>query len=394
MDFLKVLITTDWYAPVVNGVVTSVLNLEKFLRELGHEVKVLTLSERIRSHKTENVYYVKSMPAPVYPEARVGFIKHRYYKEIVEWRPDIIHSQCEFSTYVMAQIIAHKLSIPVVHTYHTVYEDYTHYFSPSKKYGKMAVSVLTKTLMNHTDKVIVPTEKVKTLLLGYGVEREMFVLPTGIDLEKFKKQPTAERLAELKTKHGIPEENKVMICLCRLAKEKNITELLEFFRELDPPKTTFLIVGGGPYFKELKKEAENLCRGMSVIFTDMVSPDEVPDYYKLGDIFVSASTSETQGLTYVEALANGLPALCRRDPCLENVVVDNENGFVYENFEDFKKYAEKMLTDDSLRAALSQGALESSKKFSTYAFAERAVEIYKKALKDKENGVHTRRFGF
>ena len=159
MDFLKVLITTDWYAPVVNGVVTSVLNLEKFLRELGHEVKVLTLSERIRSHKTENVYYVKSMPAPVYPEARVGFIKHRYYKEIVEWGPDIIHSQCEFSTYVMAQIIAHKLSIPVVHTYHTVYEDYTHYFSPSKKYGKMAVSVLTKTLMNHTDKVIVPTEE-------------------------------------------------------------------------------------------------------------------------------------------------------------------------------------------------------------------------------------------
>ena len=168
----------------------------------------------------------------------------------------------------------------------------------------------------------------------------------------------------------------------------------EYFRELDPPKTTFLIVGGGPYFKELKKEAENLCRGMSVIFTDMVSPDEVPDYYKLGDIFVSASTSETQGLTYVEALANGLPALCRKDPCLENVVVDNENGFVYENFEDFKKYAEKMLTDDSLRAALSQGALESSKKFSTYAFAERAVEIYEKALKDKENGAHTKRFGF
>lgn len=384
---MKILITTDWYAPVVNGVVTSVINLKHFLKELGHEVRVLTLSERMRSHKSDTVYYVNSMPAPVYPDARVGFIKHRYYKEIIKWEPDIIHSQCEFSTFAMALIIAHKLHIPIVHTYHTVYEDYTHYFFPSEKYGKKAVSVLTPKLLEHTDKVIVPTEKVRKLLIDYGVEKEIFTLPTGIDLDRFSKPLTEERRKELMSKHGIPEGSRIMLCLCRLAKEKNISELLEYFSRMESDNVTFLIAGGGPYYKELKKEAKKICGGKSVIFTDMIAPEEVCDYYKLGDFFVSASTSETQGLTYIEALANGLPVLCRRDLCIENVIVDNINGYRYESYEDFSVFAHKLLNDDTFRIQLSENALKSAERFSCYAFAENAAEIYKKAIEDKRKSL-------
>ncbi len=386
-DILKILITSDWYAPVINGVVTSVLNLEKNLRALGHEVKVLTLSEKIHSHKSDDVYYVKSMPALVYPDARVGFIKHRYYKEIVEWSPDIIHSQCEFSTFVMALLIAHKLHIPIVHTYHTVYEDYTHYFSPSEKYGKIAASVISFKLLEHTDKVIVPTEKVRKLLLGYGVDREIFTLPTGIDIEKFEKPLNEDRREELRAKYGIPDRNKIMLCLCRLAKEKNISELIEYFDRMALKNVTLLIAGGGPYYKELKKETENLCGGLSVVFTDMIPPEEVGDHYKLGDFFVSASTSETQGLTYIEALANGLPALCRKDTSIENVIIDNVNGYCYENYDEFCGFAKKLLNDAELRTRLSANALDTARKFSSRAFAENAVKIYTKAVEDKKSEV-------
>ena len=48
---MKVLITTDWYAPVINGVVTSVLLLQRELKELGHEVRVVTLSNTLHSYK-------------------------------------------------------------------------------------------------------------------------------------------------------------------------------------------------------------------------------------------------------------------------------------------------------------------------------------------------------
>lgn len=377
---MKILIATDWYAPTVNGVVTSVLNLEKRLRERGHEVRVLTLSEKLRSHKTENTYYLHSVAAPIYPEARIGFVKHRYYKDIVAWAPDIIHTQCEFSTYIMALIIARKLKIPVVHTYHTVYEEYTHYFCPSKKLGRVMVSVLTRNLLRPVKSVIAPTEKVRDLLAGYKVHKELYVLPTGIELEKFGQSLSEEEKTALKTELNIPKNNKIMLFLGRLAKEKNVSEILDFFKRLNRPDLTLLIAGGGPYCKELKTEAENICKDLSVVFTGMIKPDNVWKYYKLGDFFVSASTSETQGLTYIEALANALPALCKKDPCINGVVKNNINGFQYETFDEFKAFAEKLTDDEAFRREMAENALKTAAAYSTEAFAENAEKIYMAAL--------------
>ncbi|MCD7905186.1 MAG: glycosyltransferase family 4 protein [Clostridiales bacterium] len=379
---MKILITTDWYAPTVNGVVTSVLNLEKNLRLLGHEVKVLTLSEGVRSYKAGNTYRSRSVSAFIYPKARISLTKRSYYRELMKWRPDIIHTQCEFSTYITARKIARKLHIPIVHTYHTVYEDYTHYFCPSKKLGRSIVSTLTRRLMKPAETIIVPTEKVKELLIKYRVNKKICILPTGIDIEKFAKPLSKGEKAALKEKYNIPKDNVVMLCLGRLAKEKNVEEILENFKALNKPGLTLLIVGGGPYYKELKKEAEKICGGVSVIFTGMVKPDEVGKYYKLGDFFVSASTSETQGLTYAEALANGLPSLCKKDPCIDEVVINGFNGYQYENTEEFKSLANGLTEDSALREKMSENALKSAKKFSTLAFAENAVKIYEETIEN------------
>ncbi|MCD8157915.1 MAG: glycosyltransferase family 4 protein [Clostridiales bacterium] len=379
---MKILITTDWYSPTVNGVVTSVLNLEKNLRRLGHEVRVLTLSEKMRSYKSGSTYRSRSVSAFIYPEARISLTKHSYYKELIDWKPDIIHTQCEFSTYLTARKIARKLNIPIVHTYHTVYEDYTHYFCPSKKLGKAMASTLTRRLLKPADKIIVPTEKVKELLVKYGVNKEVCILPTGIDTEKFAEPLPENEKGALKKKYNIPEGNIVMLFLGRLAKEKNTGELIENFKALNAKKLTLLIVGGGPYYKELKKETEKICGGMSVIFTGMVPPDEVGKYYKLGDFFVSASTSETQGLTYAEALANGLPSLCKRDPCIDGVVIDNYNGFQYETVEEFKTYAKKLAEDSAFRKQLSENAVKTAEKFSTLTFAKMAEKIYAETIKE------------
>ena len=132
---MKILITSDWYWPVVNGVVRSVMNLIEYLESEGHEVRVLTLSNTIKSYKDGKVYYVGSLSAEkIYPQARISnLLSKSHLKEIKAWAPDVIHSQCEFSTFMMARRIASDLKIPLVHTYHTVYEDYTHYFIPSNK---------------------------------------------------------------------------------------------------------------------------------------------------------------------------------------------------------------------------------------------------------------------
>ena len=131
----------------------------------------------------------------------------------------------------------------------------------------------------------------------------------------------------LRASLGIPAENTVLVCVGRLAEEKNIQELLKLRASLGSRPVTLLLVGDGPDRARLERAAHDLrLEAPAVIFAGMVAPEEVPDWYRLGDLFVSASSSETQGLTYIEALAAGVPALCRADPCLEGVIQDGETA--------------------------------------------------------------------
>ena len=181
---MKILITTDWYTPAVNGVVTSVKNLQRELERRGHEVRILTLSQSLHSWSRDGVTAIGSVNAGrIYPGARLRTaMAGRWVRELMDWRPDVIHSQCEFSTFFLARRIAEELDVPLVHTYHTVYEDYTHYFSPSVRWGRCAVAAFSRWVAAQVDGMIAPTGKVRGLLQGYGVRCPVFVVPTGIDL--------------------------------------------------------------------------------------------------------------------------------------------------------------------------------------------------------------------
>ena len=323
---MKVLITTDWYAPVINGVVTSVLLLQRELERLGHEVRVVTLSNTLHSYKSENVYYMGSVSAnKIYPGARLRVNRTRsLIRELMEWQPDVIHSQCEFSSFRVAYALSHRLGVPIVHTYHTVYEDYTHYFSPSVRLGKVVVSVFSRWICSRTACVVAPSEKVRRLLEDYGVRCRIEVIPTGVDLSAYQQEPDAKKMAELRRRWSIPEDHTVLLYLGRMAKEKNLEQLVDQIAAAGRKDVTLLLVGDGPDREEVLAYARG--RGLDVIFTGMVPHGEVADDYRLGDLFVTASTSETQGLTYFEALAAGLPVLCRKDPCVDGVVENGVNG--------------------------------------------------------------------
>ncbi|MFS0674851.1 glycosyltransferase family 4 protein [Ornithinibacillus sp. 179-J 7C1 HS] len=380
---MKILITSEWYAPTINGVVTSIVNLEKELNRLGHEVRILTLSNRRRSYRRDHVTYISSIGAgKIYPGVRVTFSKdNRYIEEIAEWKPDIIHSQCEFSTFRIARHIAKKCAIPIVHTYHTVYEDYTHYFSPNKKWGKAMVALFSKKILNQASCVIAPTAKVSSLLKEYGVTQPIEVVPTGIDMNRFAVEMSSYERKLLKEKHHIPEHHKVLLFVGRLAKEKNLEEILTFVSKIKNENLTLLIVGDGPYRNELEEMAETLGIKENVIFVGMITPEKIPFYYQLGDIFVSASNSETQGLTYIEALANGLPALCRKDACLENVLEDGVNGWQYETFDQFKERLDAMLSVPELYMRLCANAKAGAiRKYSSVTFAKTLEDLYERTI--------------
>ena len=150
---MKILISTDAYTPMVNGVVTSVKNLKNELTKLGHEVKVLALSQTRHSYRDEDATYIGSIDfSKIYPAARVSLkYSHNLINDLLDWKPDIIHTQSEFTTFYISRKIANKLEIPIVHTYHTLYEEYTHYFSPSKTAGKFIVRKLTRNIYKKSD---------------------------------------------------------------------------------------------------------------------------------------------------------------------------------------------------------------------------------------------------
>lgn len=375
---MKILITSDWYYPVVNGVVRSVMNLIEYLESEGHDVRVLTLSNTTKSYKDGKVYYVGSLSAAkIYPQARVtNLLATSHLKEIKNWAPDIIHSQCEFSTFMMARNIANNLDIPIVHTYHTVYEDYTHYFIPSRRAGKKLVSMASKTFAGFCDRIIVPTNKTRKLLLTYGISDDMIdIIPTGINIpEIYDKKLLRKSL-------GIDENAKVLLYLGRLGAEKNIQEIMEYYDRLKDDSIKLFIVGGGPYLKTLKEDADKLSK--EVVFTGMVDSNSVNRYYQAADIFATASTSETQGLTYYEALANGTIALCRDDAVLDGVIKNGFNGFKYKDYQGFEKFVEKVFTDEETKELLETNARAyAEENFSKEGFGEKCLESYRQAIEE------------
>lgn len=373
---MKILLTSDWYVPAVNGVVTSVLNLRKGLEARGHEVRILTLSQSRRSYRSDGVAYIGSLPAGiVYPGARIRTVlAGKEIRELIEWEPDIVHSNCEFSTFLLAKKIAVALRIPLVHTYHTVYENYTHYFSPSRSWGRKMVRTLTRRIAAQTDCLIAPTEKVKKLLEDYRVLCPVYVVPTGIEQGRFAgKDGERQRLRE---ELGIPAEHTVLVSVGRLAKEKNCGELLRGLDRFRHAPVSLLFVGDGPCRGELERQAKDSGMGRQVIFTGMVTPEEISRYYHAGDLFVSASKSETQGLTYLEALCSGLPMLCRKDGCLDGILFDDVNGWQYGTEDEFARRLEQFLEHPEIRTGMSGDAVRISRGFSVSAFAENAEHIY------------------
>ncbi|MDE6852636.1 MAG: glycosyltransferase family 4 protein [Lachnospiraceae bacterium] len=332
-------IFTDTYYPEINGVASSTYELKKGLEKLGHSVTIFTVTNPAATKQEKQVYRITSVPFPMLKERRIGVTLSKIWEQkIKKLHLDVIHTQTEFIMGHLGKKMADRLGIPHIHTYHTIYEDYLSYLHmPDKQCFRKIVQHFSRICCNRADEIIVPTEKVENLLGQYGVTSQVHVIPSGISLPKFA-NPNIDHVEELKRQLNISDDKMVLLYVGRLSAEKNIAELLSYVHKTGQQgEITFLLVGDGPEREALEQQVQRLHLESSVIFTGMVPFDQIEDYYALGNIFVSASTSETQGLTYIEALASGMPLLVRQDDCLDGILRDYENGIGYEDEETFRQ---------------------------------------------------------
>lgn len=380
---MRILITTDTFFPVINGVITSTNSLYDELKNSGHEVKILTLSHTGEEKVIGDTYYLKSVGVRIYPDARIKVPFHnRLINEIIEWKPDIVHSQTEFSTMLEAKYISGKLGIPHLHTYHTMYEDYLGYLPGGKIIKKNTAVRVIKMLLNSVDAIIAPTEKAKVALQSYGVYKNIYVIPTGIDLKKFQRDITVDEKKKILSDLGIKYGDRIITYIGRTAKEKNIDEVISLFKGVshEIKNAKLLIVGAGPELDNLKSLVNREGLEDRIYFTGMVKPDEVYKYYKISEVFVTASKSETQGLTYIEALSSGCPVVCKWDQCIEGIIVQGKNGFIYKKQWEFSHYLIELLNNNKLRENMSREAMLKAKEYSSNTFRNKVLETYNMAI--------------
>lgn len=384
---MKILMASDCYIFQTGGVTNVVLSLVHGLRAKGHDVRVLALSDSSQSYKDDYSYFIGSYPAFYYPEQRRSRItKDPLFDELIEWKPDIIHLHTEGSISRMVDIIAKKTQAPVVMTTHT---DYAHFifgvFRNTPPVWLLAKIWGGKTY-KRTSAVIAPSEKARHFLTLQSVRDRIRVIPNGIEPEKYQREVSPERRAELFRECGFEDNGYTCIVVSRVSKEKNIRELIRYMPDLlkRVPKAQLIVAGDGPDRKSLEEKCSKGILSEHVRFLGRVEPDRVYEYYAIGDIFLSASTFEVHSMSYLEALSCGLPIVVREDKSIEGVVFHGENGFIYRTEREYIMSVAKILENPALKKKMSENAVRIAAEFTAERCVERTFELYEAVLNQQK----------
>ena len=392
---MRIGLFTDTYPPFINGVSTSVLMLKQGLEKLGHEVYVVTVNDESFSYKEEDgVLKIPSFPIGLMNFRQSGIYPLKALKIIKKWKLDIIHSHTEFSIGTFARLISKQLNIPLVHTYHTMYEENIYYITKGyfDSASKKLVEYLTLFLCDKTiDELIVPTEKAKELFKDkYKVKRDVYVIPSGIDTTRFYKENIDKNeIINLKKDLGLKKTDFIVLYVGRIAKEKSIDFLINNFNSVlkQIPKAKMIIVGDGPDIKDLIDLAKKEGLENKIIFAGKAPWTDVPKYYSLCDVFVTASKTETQGLTVMEAMGASKPVVAIRDESFELMITDKKDGLFFDDEKSYVDMIYEVYKNKKLRDEISFNARLTADKYSPYNYAKNVLKVYEKVISKDTNVV-------
>jgi len=379
---LNIGMVTNTYSPQVGGVARSVERFSEAYRARGHRVLVIAPSYEDSERHEEGVVRVPAiqhfngsdfsviLPIPMYLTRSVN-----------EFKPDLLHSHHPFLLGDTALRMASRRQIPLVFTYHTMYELYTHYVPlGAESLGELARRLSTG-YANLCDHVIAPSRYIARLIQERGVKTPVTVIPTGVDVQKYKEgngQPFRQKL-------GIPRHAFVVGHVGRLAPEKNLMFLAEAAaRFLHRDKAAHLLVAGsGPLQPDLERYLEREGVGERAHFAGQLEEPEIIDAYHAMDVFAFSSQSETQGIVLAEAMAAGLPVVALDAPAVDELVEHEQNGLLVKRA-DAKEFAQALESVADLepqqRPAWAEAAQKTAEAVSVDACAEKSLGLYAEVL--------------
>ena len=386
---MKIAIFTETYLPYINGVVTHIRLLKEGLEQLGHAVLIVTADPKVKHHRVDDG--ILRCPAHtikrIYGYGIASPVSANRLRYLYRFKPDIVHIHNEFGVGFFGMQAASLLNIPMVYTIHTMYDDYLHYVAPSGMTFVLnkTISIYLKQLTKRSSAIIGPSEKVKEFCQRHGIHQNVHIIRNCPDLHAFRRdRMRLEQVDALREKYGIPPETKLLIAVSRIAPEKSMDLLIDYFHQCLAGDADYqmMIVGGGPALASLIQQVDRLHLTGKIHFPGSVPNAEVPNYCHMADLFVSASLTEIYSISMLEGLASSLPAVIRRDPVNKGQIEHGVNGFIFDDAAGFEQCIRgyfAMPSDE--REKLKASTLASISSYGSAELAAEVVHVYRYSQK-------------
>lgn len=375
---MKIGIFTDTFTPQINGVTSIIQELERVLARHGHEVYIFAPAySRAQRRENGHIFRFPALTAYFHKDSRVVIpYDRRAFAVFPEL--DVIYSHTPVSMGLLALRVARRYGLPHVHTYHTLFTEYLHYLPRLIRPSRRMAERISAAFCNRCDAITTPSVAMRHELLKYGVQKPIYIVPFGVDMEPFERPIRIDARTVLQ----LASDEFFLLYTGRLGIEKNLHFLLRAFRAMldrwrGSRPLRLVLAGNGPHRPLLETYAQELQLGDRVLFTGFIPREELVDYYRAADLFVFASKTETQGLVLMEAMAAGLPAVAVSAMGVRDVVFENETGLlVPEDEAVFAQTVLDLLQDTERRARLQKGSQRKAHEMSIQQSAARLMEIF------------------
>jgi 1,2-diacylglycerol 3-alpha-glucosyltransferase len=377
---MRIAIFTNSYKPTTSGVVRSVDVFRQGLTEAGHGVYIITPAREDYDDEELHIFRFPALELPDQLDLSLVIpLKTPMAPTIRGIKPDLIHSQHPFVMGGLASAFARDLKLPLIFTFHTRYDQYAQRYVPiaPRLAGWMTEEIVGRYLEKCTA-IIAPTPSIRDLIWrDYGPSVPVTVVPTPVDLSAYHDLDPGHVRTTLHL-----QDAEILLYVGRLVSEKNLDFLLHAFARIAPqrPRARLLMVGDGTHKRSLEQMAHQLGLGSQVVFTGFVPLAEVPHYAAAADLFVFSSTTDTQGLVLIEAMAAGTPVVAVEAPGPTDVLADGGGVLVPLQEEAFAEAVLELLTDDSRRRAMEEEAVRIVQGYSIPGATQRLLEIYEAAI--------------
>ena len=386
---MRVAIFSECYFPFVSGVVTHVHTLKEALDEQGHEVMIVTTNPKALCHYVKNgVLYCPAIPLKrIYGYGVSNPLNLQRLRILKEFDPDILHIHTEFSMGIFGQFVARKLKKPMVYTLHTMYDDYLFYVAPHKwgqNMVKPAAHLYIRSIASKATEIIGPSLKVLEFLRRCGVEHHINIVPNAVDLSDFLPQNVdRESIEAIREKLGIRPDDVAICFVGRLGREKSLDILIDWISEHFKGDERFklFIIGDGPEKDALLQQIHANHMDRQIQLLGKIEHSLLPPYYHACDLFATASLSEINFISMLEAMASGLYVLQRLDIYNKNQITCKENGDIFETSEGLADLLrEQASLTPQQRQERRDRVTAFSQKYGKKEFIEAILNVYERAI--------------